>query len=410
MSKRVGLFFLILCLLFCACVPTAPAVEAVATPAVTEAAAEAAVEIALPTAAVVTPVPTATPTFVPPTATPTPTATARVRLWEPCADDGVSGVGTVRGNTNPNLNMCLHSGTAVRCDGRIYYTGARTDDETVTASLLRYTEATKRTDVLWEYSAAAGTDGLERYEYNIFDLNILGDTLYFRLGGSWNESSVWKLSLSDLTAARVTDGRKLVAAYGKLFVQSGDDTVIIDCADTNERSVIPGFLFQGVMDGYLFGKFKDDEQDVRLDCCGSEDERFSDSLYPNYILINGYAIGIDDLILVYTPEGYLDHTGIVRVTAVTADRGSPFYGFVVPEIPCSGYYSASAEYLYIQTYYEDEHGDVWRIRWDGTGLEQVDRRVFANGFMLDGDTLLVNTVPCDVYSTDRAAFIPSDVP
>jgi hypothetical protein len=308
--------------------------------------------------------------------------------WSPLTieqDDGVSGIGIVRGNTNGNLQ---NKGRAV-CDGKyIYYV----DQYAQPVSICQYDLDTRENKVLRV---------IEKVDWprDVECLNLIGDSLYYVIGyyitGHSNYSyQVCVLSLKD-GSVRILGEYKLVfyflIAYDRMFITDDGNTIIRDLK-TNTEQTIEDFCLCGIMNGELFGYRKHEDFCVSLDLNGNETNRYEGVISP--IPICGYLVDLNNL-----NEDYYTHIGTIRIIDTITNEERTF---IVPDIPCAGYFNVSKEHFFLQRYWDDECGEIFRMDWDGEKIEQVDDRVFGTGVSLWGDTLLADLVPCDEFLRIKA--------
>lgn len=216
-------------LLFCACVPNAGAVEAV--------------EVALPTP-IPTPVPTPTPV---PSPTPTPSPTHRPSAWYGIDDNGVDGVGTVRGNTNGNyaLSSCEVSDGTVACYARIT---EKLEDHNYRWTITCRDLATGKDAVL--------VSGVTQYG-DADSLNLYQGYLYYEADG------VWRVPITGGEPELVRErGLNVLVVYDLIcitgMINSGDTREnglnILDANTLRTRYTYPDTWLLGAMDGRLYCK------------------------------------------------------------------------------------------------------------------------------------------------------------
>ena len=294
-------------------------------------------------------------------------------------DNGIDGIGVVRGNSNGNLYE-RNKGRAV-CDGKdIYYV----DQESDPVRICRYNLSTEETQVLIELEDV-------NYCLDICFLNLIGTDLYYvdkSFDGDINR--IYRLSTEDLSVQKIGDYswiRFFLVAYDRLFVAEREGTTIYDL-DGIEIKRIDGFIVCGAMDGVLYGEDRESNCCVSLDLEGNLVDRYESIRNP--IPINGYLVELNNYFGEH--DEYINEITVINVSNQESTV------FEVTQIGCSNYYNVSGNWIYLQNYGLDEMGEIYRIDWNGNGFSIVDDHVFMQGFALWEDTILADYVPCDSYN------------
>lgn len=327
--------------------------------------------------------------IAPPTAwghTPSPTAAsdevstpelgdASAEQW---TDNGIDGIGVVRGNTNGNLHS--NHGRAL-CDGNnIYYI----DQESDPVRICKYNLSTKETQVLVEFKD-------ETSPMNIGYLNLIGTDLYYAEGIYTGQTqSIYRISTIDLRSEKIYETTDLLfhlfAAYDRLFITDMQGILICDL-NGKEINRIDGYYLSGMMDGILYAYRSDADGCYAMDLNGTVKDFYDTVVSP--IPINGYLVDLDNL-----AGEPLEYKG--NLTVVNAANHES-RSFEIPEIGCASYWNISKDAVYLQKYGYDETGEIYRMDWYGNGLSRVDDRIFYTGVSLWEDRLLADMVPCDPY-------------
>ena len=310
-----------------------------------------------------------------PTASANNAGGASAEQW---TDNGIDGIGVVRGNTNGNLHS--NHGRAL-CDGNnIYYI----DQESDPVRICKYNLSTKETQVLVEFKD-------ETSPMNIGYLNLIGTDLYYAEGIYTGQTqSIYRISTIDLRSEKIYETTDLLfhlfAAYDRLFITDMQGILICDL-NGKEINRIDGYYLSGMMDGILYAYRSDADGCYAMDLNGTVKDFYDTVVSP--IPINGYLVDLDNL-----AGEPLAYKGIMTVVnAATHESRS----FEVPEISCAFFWNISKDAIYLQKYGEDETGEIYRMDWYGNGLTMVDDRIFYTGVSLWEDRLLADMVPCDPY-------------
>ncbi|MGN0784633.1 MAG: hypothetical protein ACI4MR_03080 [Candidatus Aphodomorpha sp.] len=309
-------------------------------------------------------------------------------LYVGCEDDGLHGIGTVRGNSNGNLLSSGGWGRAVCDETAIYYVqngGYRYG----AFQIVRYDMQTCDSAILVDDFDGAAQVG---------QLNLLNGWLYFAVEMDGNHVMVQRLEISTgvrETVCRFQTLSFMLAAYERLFVcdTPAGQTRVLD-SDGRELAVLENFILVGAMDGILYGYRQREGHYVALDAAGQQTARYADA--GAAVPINGHLIFLNTL----SEDAPLSHSGTVTIVQVETGETT---AFEVPEIPCASYFNVSDSYLYLQRYGADESGELYRIDWNGADLIQIDARTFDTGVSLWNDVPLIDVVPCDPVSNPLPA-------
>ena len=297
----------------------------------------------------------------------------QTKTW---SDNGIDGIGVVRGNSNGNLHR--NRGRAL-CDGNdVYYV----DQESDPVRICKYNLSTKEAQVLAELKD-------ETSPMDIGYLNLIGTDLYYAEGIYIGQTqSIYRISTIDLRSEKIYEVQNYLftffAAYDRLFITDRQGILICDL-NGKEMNRIDGYHLSGMMDGILYAYRLDVDGCYAIDLNG-EVKDFYDTV-EDPIPIDGHLVELNNL-----AGEPLEYKGILTIVNVVNHESR---SFEVPEIRCAGYYNVSCGTIYLQRYGHDETGEIYRMDWNGNGLTKMDDRIFYTGVSLWGDTMLVDLVPCD---------------
>lgn len=219
-------------------------------------------------------------------------------------------------------------------------------------------------------------------------LNLLGDNLYFATGIFYDDNPrIFKLSIKSLSCQEIGSYDSIsffLAAYDRLFISCKGDTFICDLEGKTYKT-LKDFNLCGAMGGNLYGFSKNSDICVEMDLGGRKKQVFESATNP--IPAFGKLVNLDN-----TGGEPFEYRGTVTITDVETGE---YNSFVVSEIPCSGYFNVSKEYIFLQRYWIDENGEIFLTDWNGEQLKRNDDRVFRDGVSLWGNDLLADVVPCD---------------
>ena len=310
---------------------------------------------------------------------PTDMISEQTETW---SDNGIDGIGVVRGNSNGNLYR--NCGRAL-CDGNdIFYV----DQESDPVRICRYTLSTKETQVLVEFKD-------ENLPMNIGYLNLIGTSLYYATGiFDGQTQSIYRVSTIDLQSEKIYEVDNglfwFFSAYDRLFITDRQGILICDLNGTVINRIDDYYLC-GAMDGILYAYRLDVDGCYAINLNGEVKDFYDMDASP--IPIDGYLVSLNNLV-----GEPLEYKGILTVVNVVNHESR---SFEIPEIRCTGYYNVSCGTIYLQRYGYDETGEIYRMDWNGNGLTKVDDRIFYTGVSLWGDNMLVDLVPCDEWLCDE---------
>lgn len=308
----------------------------------------------------------------------TDTTSERIEPW---IDNGIDGIGVVRGNSNGNL---LHNCGRALCDGNdIYYI----DQESNPIRICKYHLSTNEVQVLVEFED-------ESSPMDIGYLNLIGTDLYYAaelLNGK--TQIIYRISTIDFRTEKIYELQNhlftFFVAYDRLFITDRHGILICDLNGA-EINRINDYYMSGAMNGILYAYRLDEDGCYAIDLNG-EIVDYYDTV-ENPIPINGHLVELNNL-----AGEPLEYIGILTIVNIANHESRTFE---VPEIRCSSYWNISKDTVYLQKYGHDETGEIYRMDWNGNGLMKVDDRIFYAGISLWGNTLLTDLVPCDEWYLD----------
>ena len=297
-------------------------------------------------------------------------------LYVPEQDNGVAGIGTMRGNTNGNLQ---NGGLAV-CDGTLLYFVDYDYTQDKSAINQINLESQERSVLL------------DNIQGHVSQINYYNNDLFFVCNSPENEA----LNCVMLYSPETQTSKELLQQEHITMLQTVYQRIIVSAVTGSESAVylykldgayvgkIDSFLLYGAMDGLLYGIHEDVTSTVfsAVDAEGNCVETYPVEVA---IPINGYLIHVNNAL---NHEDYLDYTG--RVEIIDATNGQITY-IPITQFPCSSYYNASTNFIYIKQYGYDETGVVYRMDWEGKELAQVSNIVFDEGFSLWNDIIITNS-------------------
>lgn len=311
--------------------------------------------------------------------------TEKNTLYTPDAsDDGLSGVGTIRGNTNGNI---IGAGGRAVCDGERIFAVNYDSDKGYCIVEQQIKDGSEHE--LLRLDAA--------YTVGVTDLNLLGDKLYF-LKGTDGEYEVIEYDLSTQTTKVLYQSQThlfdMHAVYGKLLFSTREgNTVILDADDPESFVQEDDFRIMGAMGGLLYGERPSDQKLVAINAFGEVTAEF-DADYTCAIPALGKIVCMDNLYRMpeNEPEA-IDYS--TKITILDADNGEIVTTFPIPDIACESYLNLSENYLYVQEYLIDGAGSIHRINWTGEDFSMFDDRCFRSGISLWNDQPLTDSLNCD---------------
>jgi len=357
-------FAITLCLLFGACVRPA---------------------VALPPTADVTALPEMTPGTVPtPTASATPTLppppTNPPRDWN-IEDNGIDGVGSVRGNTNGNISV---GGRAVDVGDSIFYTTTVCDaDWNPSQQLVMRDKASKTERVVFSDAGRYNHRGI-RY------LNWYKGILYFAL-----ENDIYAYNPEDESIVCIyeREGHKpylysFHVAYDLLFVSYVlEETVCLDIHTYERVYQHEGLYVSSIMDGRLYGYYE------------PNNNRSYISMYPDGTDLQPCApvmIASDGKL--YYLESHL-YASIEIDILYTTDlaSGETIERPITEILDCGCWFNVSRKGIYIQGDFNDGAGPLYLMSLDGKWKGQISSYYFDYGVtIIDGQPAFTLGIPCDL--------------
>lgn len=355
MKRTVGivvlLYAMICATVLAACAPTdLPLLDTEDSPIMDTAAPQTPMNTPLP-ATPTPPLPTASPTLPP----------LLQQDWRGIYDNGIDGVGSIRGNTNGNL--WLH-GRAVLAPDAAYYVDYNTETEEGVwgVTLFRYNRSTQKRETILVLDYAAHFD----IEY----LNWYANKLWFVLKRKDvftydPETKTLECVFEGSERARITN---LILAYDIVFVAVSRQDYQSElfqgtlCLDVQTGEIVYAyerFAVWSIMDGRLYGYLYTQK--------GSSDWSYC-SMLPDGSDIKECApfdLAVDGKLYSWTLWEYENDEGqTVDGTAIliTNVADGSEYLYVIPEnFRFEGIYNVSHDYLYLQHLGANNVGGVYRV-------------------------------------------------
>lgn len=264
--------------------------------------------------------------------------------------------------------------------------------------LLRYNRETGTETLLVDRS---GDDTVE----SIDNLNLYNGKLYFLQEGAPRiDDAIYCLDPETgvCDCLYIEDHIDTVlVAYGKVFAccagfpSLSDYTVVIDCDDPREISAIESFHIRCAMDGLLYGLCSGvagslgGNAIVTLDSYGNTVQIY-DGAYtacrPRYVASDGRIVIFSNQVT----QDFWDCSGYVWVIDVKTGEQTEF---ALP-MPCNRALNVSGRHIYYQ-YFGEGDTAIYRVGFDGAGLERMSSWSFDFMCTLQGDEPLDAVVPCN---------------
>jgi len=327
---------------------------------------------------------------------PTSTATERPKRDWNITDNGIDGIGTMRGNTNGNLYL---DGRAVDAGSIIYYV------DYIELCILSYDKESESESIIYETS--------DESKQTIRCLNWYADVLYFAIG-----NAVYAYSPVNGQVVRIHEEYSdapyvynLHVAYDLLFIgYSRNDTICLNASTYEFMYRYEGYYVESIMDGRLYGYYHADEKYTSMHPDGTEEREYP----PFQIAADGKLYYLDeewaDLPADFDPSIPDDFGNTwdmsqyfmqwkypaaakLHITDIASGETKVRY---ITEIPCAPFMNIWHDKIYLQLSGHDYCGKPFLMNMDWEWLGQVHNYDFAMGItLIDGRPAYEFGVYCD---------------
>jgi len=360
--------------------------------------------------------------------------------WD-IADNGIDGVGTIRGNTNGNWAM-LFGARAVATENVAYYA-----EDYYDPALSEWRARVLKVDLQTRVTTCIFTsENSGSYMPGISNLNFFDNKLWFTKERSYPDSmSIYIYDPAEDAIKKFLEADKVntIVAYGYAFISifdldlevetEGDrvisqringwtvKTVVYDAYTLKQKEgmTIDGFEVRQAMDGRLYGVMHgDDGEDFYSMYPDGTDQRscpefqiaadgklynlqiwFTDDQEDRAYYLDGpeddYGHRWKDALPFIDQHWY--YPGNLHIADAATGKAKTRY---IIEIPCSSNFNITHDKIYFRRYGSSDWGDLFAMDLDGQWLSQVHENWFYIGVsILNGVPSFELGIPCDLNKT-----------